>query len=49
MKKQKKVSESAKQVEETENFVKKNPLTSVIGAVIVGYAIGRLIHKRKRE
>lgn len=39
---------SAKIVEATEDFVKKNPLTSIIAASIVGYVIGRLIHKRSK-
>lgn len=39
---------SAQIVEATEDFVKKNPLTSIIAASIIGYAIGRIIHKRSK-
>ncbi|MDD3175849.1 MAG: DUF883 C-terminal domain-containing protein [Candidatus Nanoarchaeia archaeon] len=36
-------------VGKTEDFVKKNPLTTLIGAALLGYAVGRLIHKRDKK
>ena len=36
-------------VDATEDFVKSNPLTSIIAATLLGYAIGRLIHKRHEK
>ena len=43
-----KKDEMKEYVDKTKAFVKKNPLASVIGAVLIGYSIGRLLHKREK-
>ncbi|MGE0792860.1 MAG: hypothetical protein AB7V77_01615 [Candidatus Woesearchaeota archaeon] len=46
----KQINEKAKDyLDKAEEFIKKNPLTSFVGAVVIGYAIGKLFHGRKEK